>query len=51
MDDDKLRLKPEFLVNLYTTIDYNTRELEPPNVRNKLTISRGIKKMKTKFYV
>lgn len=50
MDDDKLELKPDFLVKMYTAIDSKARQLAPQNVRNELAISQD-GRIKTKFYI
>ena len=50
MDDDKLGLKPEFLVGMYSGINTMTRQLAPPEVKSELAISQD-GKIKTKFYI
>lgn len=50
MDDDKLGVKPEVLVGMYTAIDAKARQLAPQEVRNELVITQdgGIK---SRFYI
>jgi len=50
MDDDKLGLKPEFLIGMYTAIDSKARQLAPESVRRELAISQD-GRIKTKFYI
>jgi hypothetical protein len=50
MDDDKLGLKPEFLVGMYSGINTVARQLAPPEVKTELAISQD-GKIKTKFYI
>jgi hypothetical protein len=48
--EDKLELKPEFLVSLYEGIDSKARQLAPQYNKNELTISQD-GRIKTRFYV
>jgi hypothetical protein len=50
MDDDKLGVKPEVLVGMYTAIDTKARQLAPQEIRNELLISQD-GRTKTKFYI
>ncbi|MGI0050067.1 MAG: hypothetical protein ACREAW_11045 [Nitrososphaera sp.] len=50
MDDDKLGVKPEVLVGMYTAIDAKARQLAPQEIRNELVISQD-GRIKTKFYI
>ena len=50
MDDDKLGVKPEVLVGMYTAIDAKARQLAPQEIRNELIISQD-GRIKTKFYI
>ena len=48
--DDKLELKPEFLISLYEGIDSKARQLAPQYVKNELAISQD-GRIKTNFYI
>jgi hypothetical protein len=50
MDDDKLGVKPEALVGMYTTIDAKARQMAPQDVRKELIISQD-GRIKTRFYI
>jgi hypothetical protein len=50
MDDDKLGIKPEVLVGMYSVIDSKARQLAPEEIRRELAISQD-GRVKTKFYV
>jgi hypothetical protein len=50
MDDDKLGVKPEVLVGMYTAIDAKARQLAPQEVKNELVISQD-GKIKSRFYI
>jgi hypothetical protein len=50
MDDDKLGVKPEVLVRMYTAIDAKVRQLAPQEIRKELVISQD-GRIKTKFYI
>src|SRR5687767_2403715 len=50
MDDDKLGVKPEVLVGMYTAIDAKARQLAPQEIRKELVISQD-GRIKTKFYI
>lgn len=50
MDDDKLEVKPEVLVGMYTAIDVKARQLAPQEIKNELTISQD-GRIKSKFYI
>jgi len=50
MDDDKLGLKPEFLVGMYSEINTKARQLAPQDVKSELAISQD-GKIKTRFYI
>lgn len=50
MDDDKLGVKPETLVGIYTSIDAKARQMAPQEIRRELIISQD-GRMKTKFYI
>ena len=50
MDDDKLGIKPEVLVDMYTAIDAKARQMAPQGVRRELIVSQD-GKIKTKFYI
>jgi hypothetical protein len=50
MDDDKLGIKPDFLVGMYSAIDEKAKQLAPQNVRGELVISQD-GKIKTRFYI
>lgn len=50
MDDDKLELKLEVVIGMYSAIDSKTRELAPQEIRSELRISRD-SKIKTRFYI
>jgi len=50
MDDDNLGLKPEFLVNLYLSIDSKVKQLAPNYMRHELSISQD-GRIKSKFYI
>jgi hypothetical protein len=50
MDDDKLGVKPEVLVGMYTAIDAKARQLAPQDVRTELVISQD-GKIKGRFYI
>ena len=50
MDDDKLGVKPEVLVGMYTAIDAKARQLAPQEIKNELIISQD-GRIKSKFYV
>jgi hypothetical protein len=48
--DDRLGVKPEVLVGMYTAIDAKARQLAPQEIRNELAISQD-GKIKSKFYI
>ncbi|HEU4606280.1 MAG TPA: hypothetical protein VFS46_08600 [Nitrososphaera sp.] len=50
MDDDKLGVKPEALVGMYTAIDAKARQMAPQDVRRELIISQD-GRIKTRFYI
>jgi len=50
VDDDKLGVKPEFLVSMYAAMDSKARQIAPENVKNELAISQD-GRIKTKFYI
>ena len=50
MDDDKLGLRPEFLVGMYTDINSEARQLAPQEVKSELVMSQD-GRIKTKFYI
>ena len=50
MDDDKLGVKPETLVGMYTAIDAKARQMAPQDVRRELIISQD-GRIKTRFYI
>ena len=50
MDDDKLGIKPDLLVGMYSAIDGKAKQMAPQNVRGELAISQD-GKIKTKFYI
>lgn len=50
MDDEKLGVKPEVLVDMYTAIDARARQLAPLDVRKELTISQE-GTIKTRFHL
>lgn len=49
IDDDKLGVKPEVLVGMYTAIDARARQLAP-EIKNELAISQD-GKIKTRFHI
>lgn len=50
MDDDKLGVKPEVLVGMYTAIDAKARQLAPQEIRNELVITQD-GRIKSRFYI
>jgi hypothetical protein len=51
MDDaDKLGIKPDVLVGMYSAIDSKARQLAPQEIRSELAISQD-GRTRTKFYV
>lgn len=50
MDSDKLGVKPEVLVGMYTAIDAKARQMAPQDVRRELIISQD-GRIKTRFYI
>lgn len=50
MDDEKLGVKPEVLVGMYTAIDSKARQLAPQEIRNELVISQD-GRIKSRFYI
>lgn len=50
MDDDKLGVKPEVLVGMYTAIDSKARELAQQEIKNELVISQD-GRIKTRFHI
>jgi hypothetical protein len=48
--DDRLGVKPEVLVGMYTAIDAKARQLAPQEIKNELAISQD-GKIKSKFYI
>jgi len=50
MDDDKIGVKPETLVGMYTAIDAKARQMAPQDVRRELIISQD-GRIKTRFYI
>lgn len=50
MDDDKTGVKPEVLVDMYSTIDAKARQLAPQDVKRELAISQD-GRIKTKFHI
>lgn len=50
MDDEKLGVKPEVLVGMYTAIDSKARQLAPQEIRNELVISQD-GRIKGRFYI
>lgn len=50
MDDDKLGVKPEALVGMYTAIDAKAKQMAPQDVRRELIISQD-GRIKTRFYI
>lgn len=50
MDDDKIGVKPETIVGMYTAIDAKARQMAPQDVRRELIISQD-GRIKTRFYI
>lgn len=50
MDDDKLGLKPEVLVGMYTAIDAKAKQLAPHDVKNELLVYQD-GRIKSKFHI
>ncbi|HEY3095156.1 MAG TPA: hypothetical protein VGJ42_05295 [Nitrososphaera sp.] len=50
MDDEKLGVKPEVLVGMYTAIDAKAKELASQDVKRELIISQD-GRIKSKFYI
>jgi hypothetical protein len=50
MDDDKLGVKPEVLVGMYTSIDAKARQLAPQDVKRELIISQD-SRVRSSFYI
>lgn len=50
MDDDKIGVKPETIVGMYTDIDAKARQMAPQDVRRELIISQD-GRIKTRFYI
>jgi len=50
MNDEKLGVKPEVLVGMYTAIDTKARQMAPQDIRRELSISQD-GRIKTKFYI
>ncbi len=49
-DDNKLGVKPEILVAMYTAIDAKARQLAPQEIRRELVISQD-GRIKSRFYI
>lgn len=49
-DSDKLGVKPEVLVSMYTTIDAKARQLAPQDFKRELVISQD-GRIKSRFYI
>jgi hypothetical protein len=50
MDDDKLGVKLEVLVGMYTAIDAKARQLAPQDIKRELIISQD-GRIKSRFYI
>jgi hypothetical protein len=50
MEDDKLGVKPEVLIAMYTAIDANARQLAPHDAKKELIISHD-PRIKSRFYI
>ena len=50
IEDDKLGVKPEVLLGMYTVIDAKARQLAPQQVGKELIISQD-NKIKDRFYI
>lgn len=50
MDDDKLGVKPEILVGMYTAIDARARQLAPQDVRRELLVCQD-GRIKSRFHI
>jgi hypothetical protein len=50
MDDERIEVKPEVLVGMYSSIDIKARQLAPQNVKRELIISQD-GRIKNRFHL
>lgn len=50
MDDDKLGVKPEVLVDMYTAIDTTAKQFAPHDVKNELLVYQD-GRIKSRFHI
>jgi hypothetical protein len=50
MDDDKMGVKPEVLIGMYTAIDARAKQLAPHDVKNQLLIYQD-GRIKSRFHI